>query len=240
MGSLGAGRCAWLKSRRKFESTLMKDVRTQAGPANERGYPAWISTAFVVSVIIALAAVLRRLTALVHPSIGGPAEMRSLDAVFSSHAVLTCFHIVPAAVFVCLSVVYFRRNCGTFTLRSLYALGGVTGLTAYLMSWYAIGGWIERTAVFVFNTWFLVSLGMSFKFHRRGEAAATRRWMTRAVGVLLGIATARPVMGVFFATSTRTHLSPRDFFGLAFCIGFSINTALIEVFLRNRPAGKLG
>jgi len=219
----------------------MQDLHTQPGPANQHRYPAWLATGFVVSVIIALAAVLRRLTALVHPSSGGPAPMRSLDAVFSSHAILTCFHIVPAAVFVCLSVVfYIRRNHGVFTQRLLYLFGAVTGLTAYFMSWYAIGGWVERSAVLVFNTWFLVSLAMSFKFHRRAEPAAMRRWMTRAVGVLLGIATARPVMGVFFATSARTHLAPRDFFGLAFWIGFSVNTALIEVFLRNWPASSSG
>jgi hypothetical protein len=219
----------------------MQDLHTQPGPANQHHYPAWLAAGFVVSVIIALAAVLRRLTALVHPSSGGPAPMRSLDAVFSSHAMLTCFHIVPAAVFVCLSVVfYLRRNQGVFTQWLLYLFGAVTGVTAYFMSWYAIGGWVERSAVLVFNTWFLVSLAMSFKFYRRAEAAAMRRWMTRAVGVLLGIATARPVMGVFFATSARTHLAPRDFFGLAFWIGFSINTALIEVFLRNWPSGSSG
>ena len=167
--------------------------------------------------------------------------MRSLDAVFSSHAVLTCVHIVPAAVFVCLSVLFFlRRNEGRTTERLLYPFGAVTGLTAYLMSWYAIGGWLERSAVLVFDTWFLVSLAISFKFHRRGDAAATRRWMTRAVGVLLGIATARPVMAVFFATSARTHLGPNDFFGVAFWIGFLINTVLIEVLLRNRPADSSG
>jgi hypothetical protein len=47
--------------------------------------------------------------------------------------------------------------------------------------------------------------------------------MTRAVGILLGVATTRPVMEVFFATSSRTHLSPNQFFGIAFWIGFSIN-----------------
>jgi hypothetical protein len=64
------------------------------------------------------------------------------------------------------------------------------------MSSYAIGGWIERSAVLVFDTWFLVSLARAYWFRVRGDAARKRIWMTRAVGILLGIATTRPVMGV--------------------------------------------
>jgi hypothetical protein len=41
-------------------------------------------------------------------------------------------------------------------------------------------------------------------------------------------------MGVFFATSWLTHLEPAQFFGVAFWIGFSINTIAIELWLRSR------
>jgi len=61
--------------------------------------------------------------------------------------------------------------------------------------------------------------------------------MTRAIAVLLGISTTRPVMGMFFATSKVTHLSPEQFFGIAFWIGFSINTLMVELWLRSQ-AGK--
>ena len=49
-------------------------------------------------------------------------------------------------------------------------------------------------------------------------------------------------MGVFFATSRLTHLQPAQFFGIAFWIGFTINTIAIELWLRRRkerilPAG---
>jgi hypothetical protein len=56
----------------------------------------------------------------------------------------------------------------------------------------------------------------------------------RAIVVLLGIATTRPVMGVFFATSPLTHLTPHQFFGIAFWIGFSINTLAFELWIRSR------
>ena len=81
---------------------------------------------------------------------------------------------------------------------------------------------------------FLFSLMRAYGYMRAGEHLLKRRWMTRAVGVLLGIATTRPVMGVFFATSALTHLEPRQFFGIAFWIGFSINTIAVEFWLHSR------
>jgi hypothetical protein len=46
-------------------------------------------------------------------------------------------------------------------------------------------------------------------------------WMLRAISVLRGIATTRPVVGVFFATERITHLRPAQFFAIAFWIGFT-------------------
>jgi hypothetical protein len=101
-----------------------------------------------------------------------------------------------------------------------------------------VGGWLERSAVFVFNTLFLCSLACAFVFAQRGELAEKRRWLLRATAILLGIATTRPVMGVFFATAPLTHLAPRQFFGIAFWIGWTINTLGIELWLRaHRGAG---
>jgi hypothetical protein len=41
-------------------------------------------------------------------------------------------------------------------------------------------------------------------------------------------------MGIFFATSRLTHLEPSQFFGIAFWTGFSINTIIVELWLRSR------
>jgi hypothetical protein len=156
--------------------------------------------------------------------------MASLEATFSSHAVLTAMHIIPAAIFVLLSAaVLLRRTGGGWLERLFFPFGAMTGVTAYAMSSYAVGGWVERSAVLVFNTWFLLSLGRAYWFRLRDEPSRKREWMTRAVGILLGIATTRPVMGVFFATSSRTHLGPSQFFGIAFWIGFSINAGVMDV-----------
>jgi hypothetical protein len=105
------------------------------------------------------------------------------------------------------------------------------------MSSHAVGGWTERSAVLLFNTWFLVSLAIALRYHLEGDDLLKRRWLVRAVVVLLGIATTRPVMGIFFATSRLTHLTPNQFFGIAFWIGFSINTVVVEWWLAAHRSG---
>jgi hypothetical protein len=154
--------------------------------------------------------------------------------------VLTAMHIIPAAIFVLLAAgVLLRRTGGAWLERLFFSFGAITGATAYAMSFYAVGGWIELSAVLVFNTWFLLSLGRAYWLRLSGEPARQRLWMTRAVAILLGIATTRPVMGVFFATSARTHLGPSQFFGIAFWIGFSINAVVIELWLHSKRRAEL-
>ncbi|MBV9155768.1 MAG: DUF2306 domain-containing protein [Acidobacteriaceae bacterium] len=203
-------------------------------------HPLWLLAGFWFCVVIAIAVVLRRLVALIHPLEGGPPQMAALDATFSSHAVLTVMHIIPAAIFVLLSAaVLLRPTCGEWVERLFFPFGAVTGATAYAMSYWAVGGWVERSAVLVFNTWFLFSLGRAYWFRLHREPARKREWMTRAVGILLGIATTRPVMGIFFATSSQTHLGPSQFFGIAFWIGFSINAIVIELWLHSKRRAQL-
>ena len=131
---------------------------------------------------------------------------------------------------------FFSRRFGraVWLDQVLYPLGAVVGLTAYVMSVDSVGGWVERAAVLSFNSLYLFSLAQSYRYKLKGQLALQRRSMTRAVGILLGIATTRPVMGVFFATSPLTHLAPSQFFGIAFWIGFSINTVVVELWLRGR------
>lgn len=198
--------------------------------------PLWLRAGFWMCIVIAIAAVLRRVVALAHPSQSGPPQLVALDAAFASHIGLTLAHILPALAFVVLiPFVYSRRFAGAAWVEGvLFPLGTVVGLTAYAMSAFSVGGWVERSAVLFFNSLFLFSLIRAWQL-RHGEPHLKLRWLTRAIGILLGIATTRPVMGVFFATSRLTHLEPRQFFGIAFWIGFSINTAVVEFWLRSQP-----
>lgn len=160
--------------------------------------------------------------------------MVGLDNAFASHSALTLAHIVPALLFVLVAplAVFRRFERWRWPLRFVYPTGVVVGLTAYAMNRYAVGGRIEQAAVLLFDTLFLFSLLRSWRYARQGLTALKRRWLLRAIAVLLGIATTRPVMGVFFATSRATHLTPQQFFGIAFWIGFSINVAIFEIWQR--------
>ena len=64
--------------------------------AESSHHPLWLLAGFWLCVVIAIAVVLRRLVELIRPPHGNPPQMASLDATFSSHAVLTVMHIIPA------------------------------------------------------------------------------------------------------------------------------------------------
>jgi hypothetical protein len=200
-------------------------------------FPRWLKVGFWFCIAIAIAVVLRRVVALSAPSdSNAPQQLAMLDAQFASHAALTYIHILCSLAFVVLlPLLFWHRTRGAPRLeQGFFLLGMIVGGTAYAMSVHAIGGWLERSAVLVFNTLFLVSLGRAFLYKRSGDTAQKERWMLRAIAILLGIATTRPVMGLFFATSHLTGLTPQQFFGVAFWIGFSLNTLVMELWLRNR------
>jgi hypothetical protein len=213
---------------------------TQAGSERRLGaphprFPRWLKFGFWFCIVIAVAVVLRRAVALLGPpSRTEPPQLGQLDAYFASHAALTWVHILCALAFVSLLPLLFwpRTQNSSWLERAFLILGLIVGSTAYAMSVHAVGGWLERSAVLLFNTFFLTSLAQVFVSTRRGDVMQKQRWTIRAVAILLGIATTRPVMGVFFATSLLTHLTPRQFFGIAFWIGFSLNTLAIELWLR--------
>jgi hypothetical protein len=197
----------------------------------------WLHIGFWVCMVISVFVVLRRILALAHPPQFAPQQLAQLDAAFAAHAALTLAHIIPALAFVLLTpFVYLRRFAdAVLPKRLLFPVGLVVGAIAYAMSRYSIGGWVERSAVLFFNSLFLFSLFRGWLL--RSNPALSLQWITRAIAILLGIATTRPLMGVFFATSKITHLSPPQFFGIAFWIGFSINALTVELWLRS-PAGK--
>ena len=207
-----------------------------AGSPHEQAPSLWLRVGFWACVVISVAVVVRRVIALAYPPHSAPPQLAALDAAFGSHATLTLAHIIPALIFVLVSpFVVLRTSAETdWPERLLFPLGAIVGLTAYAMSVYSVGGWVERSAVLLFNTLFLFSLFWAYRHGRRGELVLKRRWMLRAIAIPLGIATTRPVMGLFFATSRLTHLEPKQFFGIAFWIGFSINTLVVELWLRTR------
>src|SRR5258705_7405800 len=128
----------------------------------------WLRIGFWACTAIAVAVVLRRAVALAHPSQSAPPQLAALDAAFASHATLTLLHIIPALAFVVLApCIYLRRfTRSIWPERVLFFLGTVVAITAYVMSRYSVGGWVERSAVLFFNSLFLFSLFRAWYLRR--------------------------------------------------------------------------
>lgn len=211
--------------------------RNQCTAIEWGSFPLWMSAGFWGCMLIAVAVVVRRAVALLTESgTHAPQQLAALDAFFASHAGLTWTHILSALAFVSLfPFLFWARTANSKPLqRGFFAIGFITGITAYAMSVNPVGGWIELSAVLFFDSLFLACLVAEMVLLRRDETSRAQRWMLRAVAIVLGIATTRPVMGVFFATSRATHWTPHQFFGIAFWIGFSMNTVAMEFWLRRR------
>lgn len=201
-------------------------------------------TGMIFLCLIAAAAVLRRMAALASPSQNGPPQLANLDALFASKPIFTLLHIVPALAFIVLVPFQLWRSFRNRHVRAhrwmgriAVVLGLIIGASALLLLVQPVGGAAEVSAILVFDTVFLLSLTKAFLHIRRGEVRQHREWMIRAMSVALGVATVRPIMGIFFATSRATGLTPHDFFGIAFWIGFTLTYIAGELWIRyTRPA----
>lgn len=120
--------------------------------------------------------------------------------------------------------------------HALLILGVIVGATAFFLSLHPVGGLNEASAGILYDCRFLFCLGRAWLLWRRSDLPLHREWMTRGTAVLLGIATTRPVMGVFFATRSITHRTPQQFFGMAFWIGFTSTYIAGKAWLRAHPA----
>ncbi len=203
-------------------------------PAINRRSPLLLAGLWI-SILIAAGAVFRRLYAFANPNAAGPPQLVTLDRAFEGHRGLTLAHILPALAFALIAPAVLLRPNSAWIKPVLFVLGTVVGTTAYAMSALGVGGFLEQAAVLLFNSLFLYWLWRAYLRDRRGDTDDARRCWIRSVAILLGIATTRPVMGIFFATSRFTGLQPEQFFGAAFWIGFSINTLAVEWWLRAQP-----
>ena len=114
---------------------------------------------------------------------------------------------------------------------------GMTGLR--LATGKTIGGTDEKAAIALFGTFFLISLAKALWHALRREFAQHREWMIRGYAIGLAVATIRPIMGTFFAAAViRGHTpNPRQFFGTAFWIGFTLQTIAAEIWINRTVPG---
>ena len=173
------------------------------------------------------------------------AQFAALDDLFAHYPILTLVHIVPGLLFMILGPLQFSSTIRArhlrwhrFSGRVFVICGLVIGISALVMSFGmpAIGGVNQAAATTLFGTFFLFSLCKAFWHIRQQEVALHREWMIRAFAVGLAVATIRPIIGLFFATSPLTGLTPREFFGVAFWIGFVLHLIAAEAWIQTTPA----
>jgi hypothetical protein len=222
---------------------MRANARAKSADSYDHSLPFGFWVVLLVLCVIAAAAAVRRIVVLmVPPVVERVPQLAALDLAIASHKALTLCHIVPALLFVALLPMWFMRRVRDrpeVHRRVTYALmilGGVIGVTALMLSLHPVGGVNEAAAAILYEGLFLFSLARTWLMLRRGDLAVHRTWMIRAIAVLLGIATTRPVMGIFFATEPVTHLQPQQFFGTAFWIGFTVTYIAGEAYLRCHQA----
>jgi hypothetical protein len=188
-----------------------------------------VKIVLLVLCVIGAIAVLRRLSVFAVPPTPGAGRFPGLDEHFTAKEGAILLHIVPALLFVLLVPLQFtpslRRRyprLHRWTGRLLMLTGIVIGTSALWLSTRPVGGLAEASATMFFACCFLFSLGKAWWHIRHKRIELHREWVTRMTAIALGVATTRPIMGVFFATSTLTGLTPQQFFGPAMWLGISI------------------
>jgi uncharacterized membrane protein len=195
-------------------------------------------SAVIFLIVIGVAAVTRRTLVLIWPGkFGGQASPAAvLDAGFARHLMLTLIHILPGGLFLTLASLQFVPSMRQKHLlfhrwmgRVLVVCGLIIGVSALVMSYTMnIGGPNETAATALFAIVFLICLIKGYRHIRRKEVERHREWMIRAYGVGLGVATTRPIVGIFFAFR---RLTPHEFFGIAFWLGFTITFLAAEAWV---------
>jgi uncharacterized membrane protein len=195
-------------------------------------------SAVIFLIVIGVAAVTRRTLVLIWPGeFGGQASPAAvLDAGFARHVMLTLIHILPGGLFLTLASLQFVPSIRQKHLpfhrwmgRLLLVCGLIIGMSALVMSYTMnIGGPNETAATTLFAIVFLICLIKGYRHIRRKEVERHREWMIRAYGVGLGVATTRPIVGIFFAFR---RLTPHEFFGIAFWLGFTITFLAAEAWV---------
>jgi uncharacterized membrane protein len=209
-------------------------------------------TAVIFLSVIGVAVALRRMVHLERVLINGyhpptpptnpaSAQFSGLDDIFARHPVLTLVHVIPGLLFMILGPIQFNSTIRSRHIRwhrlcghIFVVCGMIIGTTAVVMSFtmQAIGGVNQAVATILFGLFFLFSLCKAFWHIRHWQIALHREWMIRAFSIGLAVATIRPIVGIFFATSRASGLTPGEFFGTAFWIGFVLHLIAAEAWIR--------
>lgn len=209
----------------------------------------WTITSLLA--LIGVAIVVRRTLTLVPVLVNGytppavstnpvAAQFAALDDLFAHYPILTLVHILPGLLFMLLGPLQFSTSLRARHLkwhrwsgRVYLVCSLIIGVSAFVMSiaMPAIGGSTQAVATTVFSLYFLFGLGKAYWHIIHHEITQHRRWMIRSFAIGLAVATIRPIIGIFFASSRVSGLTPHDFFGIAFWIGFLLHLIVAELWI---------
>jgi len=156
------------------------------------------------------------------------------------YPLLILVHIVPGLIFVLTGPFQFIQSVRTryprwhrFSGRLFLICGVVIGITALIMSFAvpAIGGVNQAAATVLFSVFFLYALFKAFQQVLQHQLVQHREWAIRAYAIGMAITTIRIINGIFFATSRFTGLTPKEFFGIGFWVGFVLHLIAAEYWI---------
>jgi len=183
--------------------------------------------ALVILCLIGAAAVIRRMVALYAEPSTSLAMLAGLEEHFKLKTAIVLLHIIPSLLFVLLVPLQFvesvrrRVQLHRWIGRIVMSCSVVLGVSALWLSAHPVGGVTEATATVFFGCFFLFCLTKAWWHIKNRRVDLHREWVTRMTAIAVGVATTRPVMGVFFATSSLTGLAPEQFFGPAMWLGLT-------------------
>lgn len=200
----------------------------------------WI--VFLLLCVIGAAAAVRRVVALGTP-LAGSSPFAGLDAHFVARARPTLLHIVPSLLFVLIVPLQFVSrlrqrypDIHRWMGRMILSLGLLLGISALWLSRSPVGGAVEAMATIAYGSLFLFSLGRAWWHIRKRRVDLHREWVIRMVSIALGVATTRPIIAIFLATSRLTGLLPEQVFGPAMWLGFTATYSVGEAWIRRTRA----
>jgi uncharacterized membrane protein len=221
-----------------IEKQIRDSLRTGGIMATSRRAARFLWIAVIILAVIGVAATTRRVLVLFWPTVfaGKYPPAAAMDKGFAQHVALTLAHIIPGALFLVLAPLQFVPAIRTKHLnkhrwlgRILVVSAFVIGISALVMTYTMnIGGANETAATTLFGILFLLCLIKACWHIRRKEVAQHREWMIRTFAIGLGIATTRPIVGMFFAFR---KLTPHEFFGIAFWLGFTMTFLAAEAWI---------
>jgi uncharacterized membrane protein len=202
----------------------------------------WLWIATYILTVIGITIVIRRVLIIAEIIPDGGGQGPDFDSGFRVPPVLTLLHIIPGLIFMILGPIQFIKSIRD-RYRSFHRYSGwifiiatyIIGLSAVLMPLISmpLGGISEATGSLFFAVFFLFAVTQALRYILIKQIALHREWMLRTFAIGVAIATVRPTMALAFVIF---GLTPQEFLGTAFWIGFTVHLIAAEAWINyTRP-----